>query len=126
VAEQFDIFILSDTTDPDVWIEEEAAFLALRAAAGPKARIFYRHRPKNTARKAGNIADWVTRWGGAYPYFLILDADSVMEAATLIRLVDAMDAHQDVGLIQSLPVITGGTTLFARMQQFAGVGCMGR
>lgn len=119
-ADRFDIFILSDTTDPDIWIEEEAAFLALRAAAGPKARIFYRHRPKNTARKAGNIADWVTRWGGAYPHFLILDADSVMEAGTLVRLVEAMDTHADVGLIQTLPVITGGTTLFARMQQFAG------
>ena len=31
-----------------------------------------------------------------------------------------MEAHPDVGLIQTLPVITGGTTLFARMQQFAG------
>jgi membrane glycosyltransferase len=117
---RFDIFILSDTTDPDIWIEEEAAFLGLRAATGPEARIFYRHRKKNTARKAGNIADWVARWGGAYPHFLILDADSVMEAGTLVRLVEAMDAHADVGLIQTLPVIVGGTTLFARMQQFAG------
>ncbi|MFL5286902.1 MAG: glucans biosynthesis glucosyltransferase MdoH [Rhodopila sp.] len=120
VADRFDIFILSDTTDPDVWVEEEAAFLALRAAAGPEARIFYRHRKQNTARKAGNIADWVTRWGGAYPQFLILDADSIMEAEALVRLVEAMDAHADVGLIQTLPVITGGTTLFTRMQQFAG------
>jgi membrane glycosyltransferase len=119
-AERFDIFILSDTTDPNIWVEEEAAFLALRAAAGPQARIFYRHRKENIARKAGNIADWVTRWGGAYPHFLILDADSVMEAGTLIQLVEMMDAHADVGLIQTLPVITGGTTLFARMQQFAG------
>lgn len=120
VADRFDIFILSDTTDPDVWVEEEEAFLALRVAAGPGARIFYRHRKNNTARKAGNIADWVTRWGGAYPHFLILDADSVMDADTLVRLVEMMDAHADVGLIQTLPVITGGTTLFARMQQFAG------
>ncbi len=29
-AGQFDIFILSDTTDPDIFIAEEAAFLALR------------------------------------------------------------------------------------------------
>jgi membrane glycosyltransferase len=120
VTDRFDIFILSDTTDPDIWIEEEAAFLALRAAVGSSARIFYRHRQQNTARKAGNIADWVTRWGGSYPQFLILDADSLMEAGTLVRLVTAMQAQPDVGLIQTLPIITGGTTLFARLQQFAG------
>ena len=63
----FDIFMLSDTTDPDTWIEEEAAFLALRARTGGNDRIFYRHRQRNTARKAGNIADWVTRFGGSVP-----------------------------------------------------------
>ncbi len=118
-TDAFDIFVLSDTTDPDVWIAEEAAFLALRQRTGC-ARIFYRRRKHNTARKAGNIADWVTRWGGAYPQFLILDADSVMQAETLLRLVVAMETHPDVGLIQTLPIITGGTTLFARLQQFAG------
>jgi membrane glycosyltransferase len=120
-AEQsFDIFILSDTTNPDVWIEEERAFLDLRARTGGETRIFYRHRAKNTARKAGNIADWVERFGAAYPQFLILDADSVMRGETLLALVRSMEAHPDVGLIQTLPIITGGTTLFARMQQFAG------
>ncbi|HUB15645.1 MAG TPA: glucans biosynthesis glucosyltransferase MdoH [Acetobacteraceae bacterium] len=119
-GEKFDAFILSDTTDPDIWIAEEAAFLALCSRTGAGARIFYRHRPHNTARKAGNIADWVTRFGAAYPQFLILDADSVMEASALLALVNAMEAHADVGLIQTLPIVTGGNTLFARMQQFAG------
>ena len=119
VAEAFDIFILSDTTDPDVWVEEEAALLDLRARTGCE-RIFYRRRKKNVARKAGNIADWVTRFGAAYPQFLILDADSVMQADTLVRLVAAMESHADVGLIQTLPIITGGNTVFARLQQFAG------
>lgn len=116
----FDIFILSDTTNPEAWIEEEKAFLGLRERTGGSGRIFYRHRAKNTARKAGNIADWVGRFGGAYPQFLILDADSVMRGDTLVALVRAMEAHPDVGLVQTLPIITGGTTLFARMQQFAG------
>jgi len=120
VGPLFDIFILSDTTDPEVWITEEKAFLDLRARTGEKRRIFYRHRPKNTARKAGNIAEWVGRFGAAYPQFLILDADSVMRGDTLVRLVAALEAHPDAGLIQTLPIITGGTTLFARMQQFAG------
>ena len=114
----FDIFILSDTTDANAWVAEEAAFLALRQRTGSQ-RIFYRRRKQNVARKAGNIADWVKRWGGAYPQFLILDADSVMQAGTLLRLVMAMEAHPGIGLIQTLPIITGGSTLFARLQQFA-------
>lgn len=119
-SDVFDFFILSDTTDPEIWIAEEAAFLTLREHAGGHGRIFYRHRKQNVARKAGNIADWVQRWGGDYPQFLILDADSVMTADALLRLVVAMERHADVGLIQTLPIITAATTLLARLQQFAG------
>ena len=116
----FDVFILSDTTDPEIWIAEEAGFLLLRERTGGERRIFYRRRANNTARKSGNIAEWVRRFGAAYPQFLILDADSLMTGETLVRLVGAMERHTDVGLIQTLPIITGATTLFARMQQFAG------
>ncbi len=119
-AAQFDIFILSDTTDPDVWIEEEAAFLTLRGQTGGQDRIFYRRRPANTARKAGNIAEWVQRFGAAYPHMLILDADSVMTANAIVRLAAAMERHPTVGLIQTLPVVVNARTLFARLQQFAG------
>jgi len=115
----FDFFILSDTTDPDVWIAEESAWLSLCERTNGQGRIFYRHRPKNIERKAGNIADWVRRFGGAYPQMLILDADSVMEGATIVRLAAAMERHPDVGLIQTLPFIVNGRTLFARLQQFA-------
>jgi membrane glycosyltransferase len=118
--EHFDIFILSDTTDPDAWVAEEAAFLELRRVTGGERHIFYRRRPANTERKAGNIAEWVTRFGAAYPQFLILDADSLMEGEALVRLVAAMERHPDVGLIQTLPVIVQGRSLLARMQQFAG------
>ncbi len=119
-AGAFDLFILSDTTDPDVWIAEEAAFLALLDRTGGEGRIHYRRRAKNTERKAGNIADWVRRWGAAYPVMLVLDADSVMEGATLVRLACAMERNPGVGILQTLPVIVGASTLFARMQQFAG------
>jgi membrane glycosyltransferase len=116
----FDIFILSDTTDPDVWIAEEKTFLELRARTGGQDRIFYRRRPDNHARKAGNIAEWVTRFGGAYENMLILDADSLMTGDTIVRLAAAMERHPAVGLIQTLPVIVNATTPFARIQQFAG------
>src|ERR1041385_1112599 len=79
----FEVFILSDTTDPDIFIAEETAFLALRARLGGEARIYYRHRPKNDAKKAGNIAEWVTRFGGHYAQMIVLDADSLMTGDTL-------------------------------------------
>ncbi|MGA0565417.1 glucans biosynthesis glucosyltransferase MdoH [Ancylobacter sp. VNQ12] len=116
----FDFFILSDTTDADFWVAEEAEFLALRARLGGGARLFYRRRARNTDRKAGNIADWVTRFGGAYDNMLVLDADSVMTGDCIVRIAGAMELNPHVGLIQTLPMIVGGRTLFARMQQFAG------
>ena len=120
VGENFDIFILSDTTEADAWIAEEAAFLALRARTGDHERIFYRRRPRNTERKSGNIAEWVGRFGAAYPQMIVLDADSVMDGDTVVRIVAAMERHPDAGLIQTLPLIVNGSSLFARMQQFAG------
>lgn len=120
VGAHFDIFILSDTTDPDVWVAEEAAFLALRERVGTSDALFYRRRARNVARKAGNIGEWVRQFGGGYPQMMILDADSVMTGDCIVRLASAMERHPAIGLIQSLPIIVGGSTLFARMQQFAG------
>ena len=119
-ADAFDIFILSDTTNPDVWVTEEAAFLALRRDTSDDRHIFYRRRAKNIERKAGNVGEWVRRFGGAYPLMVTLDADSVMDGRTLVQIAAAMERNPQVGLIQTLPIIAGGTTLFARMQQFAG------
>ena len=116
----FDLFILSDTTDPDIWVAEEAAFLTLRERTRGERQIFYRRRPKNQARKAGNIAEWVGRFGGAYDHMLVLDADSIMSGQTLVRLAGRMEAEPTAGLMQTLPVIANGETLFARVQQFAG------
>ncbi|WP_334179333.1 glucans biosynthesis glucosyltransferase MdoH [Pseudoxanthomonas sp.] len=117
---RFDFFILSDTTREDVRQDEVAAVRALRHRLGDDARVFYRRRDKNTERKAGNIADWVRRFGGAYPHLLILDADSLMTGDTLVRLAAAMERHPTLALIQTLPMIVNGRTFFARMQQFAG------
>ncbi|MFC0283332.1 glucans biosynthesis glucosyltransferase MdoH [Camelimonas abortus] len=118
-GDAFDYFILSDSTSPDAWVAEERAFLALRERLGPDARVYYRRRQKNAHRKAGNIADFVTRWGGAYDHMLVLDADSVMSGECVVRLAAAMEADPDAGIIQSLPLIINRNTLFARLQQFA-------
>lgn len=115
----FDWFFLSDTTNPDVWIAEERAFIALRHRLGPGARVYYRRREKNVGRKAGNIEDFVSRWGGAYAHMVVLDADSLMTGPTIARLAAAMEADPDSGIIQTLPLIINRNTLFARVQQFA-------
>ncbi|WP_245416908.1 glucans biosynthesis glucosyltransferase MdoH [Undibacter mobilis] len=115
----FDVFVLSDTTDPAIWINEEEQYLALIARI-PSGRIFYRHRRDNVARKAGNIGDWVTRFGGAYESMVILDADSLMTGDAVVRLASALERHPEVALVQTLPVIVNGTSVFARLQQFAG------
>lgn len=117
---RFDIFVLSDTTDPDVWVSEEARFLSLRQRCPAGVQVYYRRRRDNSGRKVGNISDWVTRHGGAYEQFVVLDADSVMTAEALIRLALTMERNPGVGLIQTLPVSVGGRTVLARMQQFAG------
>jgi membrane glycosyltransferase len=118
-AAQFDWFVLSDTTDPAIWVAEEKALLQMRRDAGAQ-RIFYRHRPRNVARKSGNIEDWVKRFGAGYDHMIILDADSLMTGDTIVRLVAGMEAHPGVGLIQTLPMVVNARSLFARMQQFAG------
>lgn len=115
----FDVFVLSDTTDPQIFVSEEAAYLALRERFSDAA-IFYRHRAKNDAKKAGNIAEWVSRFGAQYEQMIVLDADSLMTGDTLVRLVAAMEQNPGAGLIQTFPVMVNAVTPFARVQQFAG------
>ena len=81
--------------------------------------VYYRRRRENRGRKAGNIKDWVRRFGGGYEHFIILDGDSVMSGTTLVRLALAMQRDQSAGLIQTVPRLTGATTLLQYLTQFA-------
>jgi membrane glycosyltransferase len=114
----FDLFILSDTRKHDIALAEEAAWRGLVAKFGAQGRIFYRRRAQNTSRKSGNIADFVRNWGAAYSHMIVLDADSVMSGKALVTLARLMDAHPEVGIIQTAPLPVGRETLFARMIQF--------
>ncbi len=114
----FDFFILSDTCDPRIAAEEEAMwhrFVARHRAAG---RVFYRRRRDRIGHKAGNIADFVRRWGAGYECMIVLDADSIMTGSALVTLARVMDAHPEVGILQSLPLPVGRETLFGRLIQF--------
>ncbi len=119
-AEQsFDFYILSDTRVSDIAKAEVAAWSALVARRGAAGRLFYRRRSDNVGRKSGNLAEFVRNWGGAYDYMIVLDADSIMSGAALVSMAQLMDAHPDVGIIQTLPLLAGRDTLFARLLQFA-------
>jgi membrane glycosyltransferase len=119
VGPLYDLFILSDTRDEAIAREEAVGILRLHDRLGPDARVHYRRRELNTDRKAGNIAGWVTRHGGDYDFMLILDADSLMSAETVIKLTAAMEADPRLGLLQTSPSLINAETLFARLQQFA-------
>lgn len=115
----FAFFILSDTTNPMAWLREEHAFRKLIDEASPDCPVYYRHRRKNSERKAGNIADWVMRWGSGYDAMLVLDADSIMGGGTMIEMARRLEADPALALLQTLPGIVLGTSLYARLQQFA-------
>lgn len=121
LAEHFEIFLLSDTTDPAIWREEAGTVRLLREQLSSVMPVWYRRRDRNTARKAGNIREFINRWGQRYDYMVVLDADSLITADTLAALVREMDADASVGILQTLPGIYGSQTLFARLQQFSGV-----
>jgi len=118
-ADEFELFILSDTRDPDTWMQEEANWYRMCRDFDAHGKIFYRNREKNIARKSGNIEDFCRRWGGRYRYMIVLDADSLMAGETLTKMVDLMEAHPRVALIQSPPLPVNHRSLFARILQFA-------
>lgn len=115
----FHFFLLSDTTEADVWVAEEIAWAETVRQLGGKGRIFYRRRTKNTARKAGNIADFCERWGAQYEHMIVLDADSLLTGSTLLQLARFGRLNPDAGIIQGLPSIIGASSFYARTQQFA-------
>lgn len=118
-APAFHFFVLSDSTQPGIWLEEERLWAKLVADLPERVRVFYRHRPKNVSRKAGNIADFCSRWGEHYKYMVVLDADSVMAGDTFVELVRRMEADDEIGILQAPPTPVNRISFFARMQQFA-------
>lgn len=117
--DSFDFFILSDSLDPNRWIEEEAAWVALARQLGARGRLFYRKRKVNINKKSGNLGDFCRRWGKRYRYMVVLDADSIMSGESVVKLIRMMEKNPGVGIIQTAPRLVRGTSLFARMQQFS-------
>ncbi|VVM07651.1 membrane glycosyltransferase [Methylacidimicrobium cyclopophantes] len=115
----FDFFVLSDSKNPALWAAEEQAWFALCRDEGAFGRIFYRKRRVSTHGKSGNIADFCRRWGSRYRYMVVLDADSVLSGKLLVWMVEAMESNPKAGIIQTMPRLVQGRTLFRRIQQFS-------
>lgn len=115
----FDLFLLSDTRDPRLWLEEELMWASLAASFGGVMGVYYRRRRDNIAKKSGNVSEFLKRWGGAYEYMIVFDADSVMSGSTVVEMVRRMDNQPQLGILQAVPLPVMRDSFFARMQQFA-------
>ena len=123
-VQNFDVFVLSDSSDAAIIKTERAAWEALRAQLAsqpeqPQIEVYYRLRKRRTDRKAGNVADFCRRWGKDYAYMVVLDADSVMSGECLVAMAKLMEANPNAGIIQTATQAIGHVTLHARAQQFA-------
>lgn len=116
---RFDVAILSDTPDDAVAALERAWFLRLRAEGAGAGRLYYRRRPTNAGRKAGNIADFLRQSGAAWSFALVLDADSLIEGATVVEMARRLEADPRLGLLQTLPRLIRARSWFARAMQFS-------
>ncbi len=115
---RFHLYALSDTDDPAHAAAEEARFAALANLWRDRFAITYRRRAQNTGFKAGNIRDFLDRWGKDHDYMVVLDADSLMTADAVLRLARIMQADPKLGILQSLVTGLPSTSAFARIFQF--------
>jgi membrane glycosyltransferase len=118
--EHFDFYLCSDSNDADHWVEEECAWISLCQRLNAFGKIFYRKRRHPINGKSGNVADFCRRWGKRYRYMIVLDADSIMCGPTLVRLVRAMEANPQVGILQTQPYMVLGRSVLRRVLQFSG------
>jgi membrane glycosyltransferase len=117
---RFSLHVLSDSRVSTL-IEDERRLVRL---AQPLP-VFYRNRKVNTDFKAGNIRDWIETNGGAYDAIITLDADSELDDQTALILANSLARDPACGLIQTLPLVQSGQTLWQNMQSIASDICSG-
>jgi membrane glycosyltransferase len=117
-AERFHLYVLSDTSDPAVAAREDERFAALTAEWHGRVAVTYRRRERNDGFKAGNIEDFCDRWGADHDFAVTLDADSIMTAEAVLRLVRVMQLDPTIGILQGLVIALPSKSAFARLFQF--------
>jgi membrane glycosyltransferase len=117
-GDRFHLYVLSDTSDPDIAAAEEQAFGLMTAQWRGRVAVTYRRRSDNAGFKAGNIRDFCERWGRDHAFAVTLDADSFMPAEAILRMVRIMQVEPRLGILQGLVVGLPSTSAFARLFQF--------
>ena len=117
-AAHFAYFVLSDTSEPETALREEAGIAEWREIDPIPGRIFYRRRAVNTGFKAGNVMEFCDSQGAGFDLMIPLDADSLMSGPAILDLVRIMQSDPTLGIVQGLVVGLPATSVFARMFQF--------
>jgi membrane glycosyltransferase len=115
------IFVLSDTSGAERIAAEEAAMAPLIASGA----IVYRRRAKNTGRKPGNIADWLSTHGDGFELMTVLDSDSRMTPERIRGMIHQMERRPALGLLQAGIALVPGHTRLGRHQR-AGARLLSR
>ncbi len=116
--QRFHLYVLSDTVDEAWIIKETEAIEVVTAQWREHMAITCRRRDVNTGFKAGNIKDFCQQWGRDHELAVVLDADSLMSAQALNRLVDTMRRQPEIGILQGLVVGLPSRSAFTRLFQF--------
>ncbi len=117
-SDRFEVWVLSDSTWPECIAAEETLSARLQARWGKRMAVRYRRRSENAGYKAGNIRDFLTCHGDGFDFALVLDADSLMEPESILRLVRTMESNPRLGILQTLVVGLPSVSAFARPFQF--------
>jgi membrane glycosyltransferase len=88
------------------------------AAAAPAGRLHYRRRANNHGFKAGNLMDFLDHHAGRAELAVVLDADSQMTAAAVLRLVRTLRDDPRLAIVQHLTVGLPSAAGFPRLFQF--------
>ena len=117
-GDAFALFVLSDTGDPSTAEAESHAAAAFRASDRDPERIRYRRRHQNVGFKAGNIMEFLDHRADGFELMLVLDADSDMTPAAVLRLVAVIRDDPTLGIVQHLTVGLPASSAFPRLFQF--------
>lgn len=106
-------FIVHVLSDSDAVHEaaEAAAFQGM-------THVRYRRRTSNGGFKAGNLRAFAAAAQETYDLMVVLDADSLMSGAAIVRMVRIMQAAPQIGILQTLIVGRPTESGFARVFQF--------
>ena len=117
-AQWLHVYLLSDSNRPDILEAEQAIAASLSSRFEGRLALTWRQRVGGEGFKAGNLRDFLDRWGERHEYMIVLDADSVMTPAAMLRLIRLMQANPRIGILQTLVTALPSDSAFARVFQF--------